>query len=567
MTHVWPDRAFAHLVRHFFTGLFDFGIWNEDGADAFRRGIIGTLAIILSAGFLLFRIFMSHVAELNRAPGQAFANQAFAIALPMWTVAFVTALVGHSLFPDETDFRVLMALPVSRQRIFGAKFVALALFAALFIGGTHVATAPLILILTVAEGAPIRGLAIVISMAVSLLASLFTILAVAGVTGAALAAGPPRLTKRFALLVRTSLLAGLIVAVPLVFRLPAGAAPFAGHSPLLFLAPPAWFVGLGQLARGTNDPFLISLAATAVVASVVALVAVFGSYALMYTRFDRLMLRTVAVSRRRGAGKALGHIRGLRPAYTAIREFIAATLMRSPFHQGAAIGIAASGVALTINGLINGGVVAWFQGGEVQLRFVRNSATWAPFPLVIIASLALIAAIAVPLEPRANWVFRMTEEPDARRHELRAVEHAIFTFGVLVPILATLPLQLMVFGVRGMLGVPVALLCGMLQLEVLLRHWRRLPFTCSYIPAKRPVYRTALVAFVAFLFFTNIAGALVGGSIQRPLRTLPFTAILACAVFLLRRNRLSLWRDHPLMFTDELPTDVQAIGLLSDEIA
>jgi hypothetical protein len=303
------------------------------------------------------------------------------------------------------------------------------------------------------------------------------------------------------------------------------------------------------------------------VASVFAFVGVFGSYALMYMRFDRLMLRTVAVSRRRGVGKDRGRIRGLRPGYTATGEFIAATLLRSPFHQGAAIGIAALGVALTINGLMNGGVLAWFQGRHVQMRFVMNSAAWAPFPLVIIASLALIAAMAVPLEPRANWVFRMTEEPDSRRHQLRAVEHAIFTFGVLLPILLTLPLQLLVFGGRATLGLPVALVCGMLQLEGLLRHWRRIPFTCSYIPAKRPVYRTALVAFVAFLFFTNIAGLLVWASIQRPLRTLPFTAILACVVLVLRRNRLSLWRDHPLTFTDELPTDVQAIGLLSDEIA
>ena len=38
------------------------------------------------------------------------------IGLPMLVVAFATLLVSHSLFPDETDFRVLLALPVSRRR-------------------------------------------------------------------------------------------------------------------------------------------------------------------------------------------------------------------------------------------------------------------------------------------------------------------------------------------------------------------------------------------------------------------------------------------------------------------
>ena len=50
----------------------------------------------------------------------ALADHAFLLAVPMWIVASVTALAGHSLFPDLIDFRVLMALPVSR-RLFSTK--------------------------------------------------------------------------------------------------------------------------------------------------------------------------------------------------------------------------------------------------------------------------------------------------------------------------------------------------------------------------------------------------------------------------------------------------------------
>ena len=35
----------------------------------------------------------------------------------MWIVAFVTVLIGHSLFPDEIDFCVLMVLPLSRAAV------------------------------------------------------------------------------------------------------------------------------------------------------------------------------------------------------------------------------------------------------------------------------------------------------------------------------------------------------------------------------------------------------------------------------------------------------------------
>ena len=57
----------------------------------------------------------------------------------MFIVALAMALVCHSLFPDETDYRILMALPVRRSAIFSAKVAALLLFATIFILTTNVA--------------------------------------------------------------------------------------------------------------------------------------------------------------------------------------------------------------------------------------------------------------------------------------------------------------------------------------------------------------------------------------------------------------------------------------------
>ena len=53
------------------------------------------------------------------------ADQLLMIGLPMFIVALAMALVCHSLFPDETDYRILMALPVRRSAIFSAKVAAL----------------------------------------------------------------------------------------------------------------------------------------------------------------------------------------------------------------------------------------------------------------------------------------------------------------------------------------------------------------------------------------------------------------------------------------------------------
>ena len=67
----------------------------------------------------------------------------------MLVVAFATLLVSHSLFPDETDFRVLLALPVSRRVVFLSKLAALSLFVGIFIVAAHAAMLPLFLIISV----------------------------------------------------------------------------------------------------------------------------------------------------------------------------------------------------------------------------------------------------------------------------------------------------------------------------------------------------------------------------------------------------------------------------------
>lgn len=56
------------------------------------------------------------------------ADHAFLVAIPMWCVAGVVALVRHSIFPDRTDFRILMAEPLSRLTIFTSKLASLLLF-------------------------------------------------------------------------------------------------------------------------------------------------------------------------------------------------------------------------------------------------------------------------------------------------------------------------------------------------------------------------------------------------------------------------------------------------------
>ena len=177
------------LTRHFFASLFDFGFLSDDGAEALKRAMLGSLAVALAIGGLLVRVFMAKYSELSAEPFDVYqqavmADHAFLMAVPMWFVAAAIGLVGESLFPNQTDFRILMVEPLSRPTIFGAKLAALLLFGGLFVAGTHLALAPLaaLTMLGMFKTGSFTMTAAAFAVS-SALASLFAALAIVGVHG------------------------------------------------------------------------------------------------------------------------------------------------------------------------------------------------------------------------------------------------------------------------------------------------------------------------------------------------------------------------------------------------
>jgi hypothetical protein len=569
------ERPAYHLTRHFFNGLFGIGFLSEVGADSFKRMIIGLCAALLTFGLLLVRVFArkyAHLSALNTAEPYRealLADHAFIIALPMWIVAFVTVLVGHSLFPDETDFRVLMGLPVTQRLVFGTKLLALALFAGLFILSAHVALVPLFALTSMGRWAnhafPLQLAAYGIA---SLLASGFSILAVTAVHGLLSLAMPPGRLLAASAALRSAMICVLVLSLPLVLRLPGQARPFADASSWLYVAPPAWFLGLERWLLGDEGrAHLIRLAEIAGGALTLATALAAGSYAVLYRRFDRLLLRPAEVSER-----SLRHLKRKpwsravpsRPVFVAIRRFTLITLRRSVLHQGIVVALAAVGGGLVANSLMAADVAGWLANGGALRSGLFGTVIWAPFALMFVASLAVRLALAVPIEPRANWVFRIAEQDVARRDQLEAAVHAVRRLGTIVPVVLLAPLQWLVLGGNAIVASMVALLCGWLLVEILMRDWVRIPFTCSYIPGKGFVPQTILTGLVSFITFTTAGALLVRFSLTSHPASLALNAMLFTAVFVLRRRRVNMWKRTPLAFDDELPTEVNPLRLSSD---
>jgi hypothetical protein len=555
------DRPLGLLTRHFFRALFDFGVFTQEGADAFVRLVIGLISLIVTLGLLLVYMYAKKYAALfSAATGQPYAeallaDTTLAIALPMWMVAVVTVLVSHSLFPDETDFRVLMPLPVDRGLIFRSKLLALTLFGALFAATTHAAVSPLVLLISAGRWAEDAiALSFLAFWAVSVPASLFALLTVVAISGAVITCIPRSRVHVAVAVLRSAMLGALVLALPLVMALPTQSARLAQHSRLLLLAPPTWFMGVERVLLGHDDRYFLDLARAAAMAFAAVSAVTFGCYVVLYRRFDRVMLHAFGVSRRRWFRARPDR----RPARAAVRDFTAATLRRSALHQGVVIALSTCGVALALNGALRHGMAGWLSGADVPARDAIGAVTQMPFPLIVVLGIAAKASLALPIEPKANWVFQLTERDAIRGDQLNAAERLLTLFATVIPVVFTAPFQWLAAGPRAVVGAAMTSIIGLLWVEVLLRDWQRIPFTCSYMPGKHTVAQSSLAAVGIF-----VVGGAVGGGLEflslrapSPAPALLIAGALCAVVAVLRRQRHLRWQQAPLMFDDELPSDV-----------
>jgi hypothetical protein len=565
------DAPLYRLTRHFFGAFFDFGFLSEAGARSFTHMLLGVCAVLCAIGLLLLRVVAgAFIGLINADTPEPYrqavlAAHALSIALPMWTVAVVTVLVGHALFPDETDFRVLMGLPLTRRFIFGAKLAALGLFAGLFIAATHTALAPFVGVTIVGPWAEHSLLRRVVAYGVaSVLGSVFAMLAIAATNGF-LVVGVPR--GRFAACsaaLRSVMLCALVIALPLIARLPAAAGPLRRGEAWIFAVPPAWFMGLERWLLGDDRSHMASLAALAVASVLLVACLVAASFWLLYRHFECVIARPTETvrhpSRRVSRSRFASPL--TKPVLAGVRTFVSLTLRRSALHQGIVVVLSALGVGFVINSLLAAGLIEAFRDGGAREDELLDSAVWASFALVFVVVLSVRAALLVPTELRANWIFRMIEQDRARVQQLHASVHVIRLLGVATPVAIVASLQAVLLGFLAIPVAAVAVLFGLLFVEGVLRDWSRIPFTCSYIPGKGFVPQTLLKALFSFILFTTFGWATARGAAGGHPAALCVVAIVAGATFLLARQRRKAWRHMQLEFEDQLPTEISSLKLL-----
>ncbi len=512
----WSGRPEWRLTVHFFRALFDFGILSSAGADSFRHMLLGGAGGIASLGLLITYLYAGKYAMLRGASPEIFrravlGDDLMLVGLPMLFVAFVTLLVSHSLFPDERDLRVLGPLPVDKPVVFGTKLAALLLFTGLFAAVAHAALVPLVLLTSLNPFGESAVLARLGTWAVTgAAASLWAVLAVTAIVGVFMLWCSTSRFQALAAIIRSVLLGALVVCVPLVLRLSNSGGAMAAGSPWLALVPPAWFVGAQHVLRGSADAWHFRLAVIAMAALGAAAAIVAAAYGVLFRHFERLMLRPASSAAQRGGGLRITAFAGPSAACRAVHSFTLLTLRRSHLHQGVLVGLIACGMGVAVNRLVEATMIESTGATGPSSTALLDVMLWTPFGLMCVCGLALRATAVLPIEHRANWIFRFTEDEATRAEQFRAVDRIATACLIGVPTVTAVPLTWMLPGPAAAAAPAIVALIGLVVVDVVLHNWRRLPFTASYLPGKRFLAHSFLLACFGYAMFTFAGDGLCG---------------------------------------------------------
>ena len=98
---------------------------------------------------------------------------------------------------------------------------------------------------------------------------------------------------------------------------------------------------------------------------------------------------------------------------------------------------------------------------------------------------------AIPVELKANWVFQITEG-EGRREWLRAVDRFVLFCGALAMLVIPFPLEVHLLGWRAPGEAVLFAVFAWSVTKWYFVSWDKLPFTCSYLPGKKPTWILSL---------------------------------------------------------------------------
>lgn len=569
------ENAPAFLTVHFFRRFFTSEIASIEGD--LQLGFGGIIALLILPGAILPLLLLPKYSSFLRwLMGQqhfdfnaaSIPDKYMLLTLTMVVAGIVAVLKWDSLFLDRLDYANLMQLPVEAASVFWAKLVALVLFVGLFVVAFNAASTILFPLVVLGDQASIvLFLRFILAHAAAAIAgSVFMFCFFLTLAGLLMTLLPHRWFRQVSTAVQ---LISIILLATLLFGTPqigSHVANSAGNAvPSFQWLPTVWFLGLYQTILGTADPGFHALAVRAGEALGTAVAASLFFYAACYWRhFHRIpeMVESAPTGPGRAkqfATRCFDHLALRKPFDRACFHFARKTLARSQRHALLLAAFVGLGVAIAMEDVTANWSSTLRAGSHLPDAPLLSAALAIAFLLLTGMSFVFSA----PAELSANWVFQIAGEygGDAAPRVVRK----LMLLSVALVVVGTASVYSALWGLKlGMAHTVFVLAASLLLVEVLLRGYQKIPFTCSYAAGKHNIGMVLAIYVLAFLFFSAGMAHLEHWALHSG-RGIPFLALMALLVISYVGIRLYAIKaasaSYGLIFRDEPEPVVTAMNL------
>lgn len=483
-----PSRNVRALARVFFGRLFENEVFSSSvAASSSVMWLLALLAVpgVMFSGSQIFAYAHLRFQSAEVIERTLLQRETFHIDFVMGIAGLITMMIWSSLTPDRRDANVLGTLPVTSREQAAARLLALFTFFGLFIAAMAIPTGAAHTFVTVGADnigelpgrllGHIAGATLAGAFVFFLLLNLQLILAALfGPGGVRAAAFPLQMAAMI------GMIAGLASSGSITSVLLANAVDGGGG---ILWNPAAWFVGIYRWVAGDTRPVFEMLAQRGIIAGIGMAAVTLIIYPLAYERCLRNVIasegrRTTAMSR----GWATLAARLLRPVLPTplqrgLAAFMIATLGRSHTHRFL-FGLYA-GVAFVLSLPLAGRIAELPTTG-----FHRYG--WFAIPLgwIFWMVCGVRVGLMMPIEPRANWIFKLTEPVDKRRVLTTVV--TVMQSTVVLPIATLFAGTALMLGERRLAANVFIVVClaGLCLIELLTLTMKTVPFSCTYLPGQ-----------------------------------------------------------------------------------
>ena len=557
---------FRVLFREFLFRMVDLELLAPQGDMGKLLGQFAALLIFLGSLLALAALGFgdSRIPRAELLIG-AWGMEHFLIATTMLVVGLFAVLSWDSAFPDRRDVLVLAPLPVRARTLFLAKVAASATALSLTVAALNALTGltlPLALapassslLDMILSPALYRSLAAYWITMIS--AGAFIFCSVLGVQGLAAQLLPRRQFLRLSAFLQ---MAAFSLFLIVYFLQPSLAAPNALAAPenqrLLAWLPSYWFLGLFQELNGSMHAAMIPLARRAWISLALVGVGTTVAYVLSYFRTLRKIVEEPDI---------MPGSRGLHwlPDFgnslaTAVVQFSVRTLLRSRQHR----------VMLAFYLGIGFAIVIFFMKtprAQQQLLADNTPLLFSSVVFMCVWVLGTRVVFSMPLDLRANWIFRITEVRGTQEY-LAAIRRPIFVLAVAPVWAASAALFLSIWPWRPVVGHLALLgLWGMILAYTCLHGFQKIPFTCSYLPGKS-YFHVAFLAGLGLLFLILKGVKFERRALENPASYAKMLAVLGIAAVCVRWRTVALAKSEEaiVQFEEVQSPAILALGLNRD---